>query len=717
MKFSKRHYRAQMDSRDCGVAALAMVFSVYGSSLSLASLREMAKTTDEGTTAFGLVKVAEDLGFETRTIEADLSIFDIKDLTYPFIAHVAKDERFLHYYVVTGQDKHFIYIADPDPAVKISKLSREQFAKEWTGIAIFLAPTPNYQPSREEKKGLWSLLSLLSKQKGLIAHIVLASLLVTIINIIGSYYLQSIIDTYVPDQMKTTLGVISLGLVIVYSLQQILSYAQEYLLIVLGQRLAIDVILSYIRHIFRLPMSFFSTRRAGEIVSRFTDANKIIDALASTVLSIFLDLSIVVIISLVLFSQNSNLFLLTLLAIPVYSVIILAFMKPFEKMNYELMEANAVLSSSIIEDINGIETIKSLTSEKQRYQKLDKEFVNYLKKAFASAKAESLQKVLKHGAQVLLNVFILWLGASLVMDNKMTLGQLITYNTLLVYFTNPLENIINLQTKLQAARVANSRLNEVYLVESEFVEEKPIKDLGLVSREISFRDVSYTYGYEREVLKGVNLTIKEGSKVSIVGVSGSGKTTLAKMMVKFYDPNQGEIRLGNLDLDQIDKEVLRDSVNYLPQQPYVFNGTILDNLLLGAKEGTSHEEVLRALELAGLRSEIEQLPLAYQTELTADGLGISGGQKQRLALARALLTDASVLILDEATSSLDVLTEKKIIDNLLELDKTIIFIAHRLTIAERTDSIIVLDQGRVIEEGSHAELMAAQGFYYQLVNS
>ena len=717
MKFSKRHYRAQVDSRDCGVAALAMVFSVYGSNLSLASLRERAKTTDEGTTAFGLVKVAEDLGFETRTIEADLSIFDIKELTYPFIAHVVKDEKILHYYVVTGQDKHFIYIADPDPAVKLSKLSREQFAQEWTGIAIFLAPAPEYQPSQEKKKGLWSLASLLSKQKGLIAHIVLASLLVTLINIIGSYYLQSIIDTYVPDQMRTTLGVISLGLLIVYSLQQVLSYAQEYLLIILGQRLAIDVILSYIRHIFRLPMSFFATRRAGEIVSRFTDANKIIDALASTVLSIFLDLSIVLIISVVLFSQNINLFFLTLLAIPVYSIIILAFVKPFEKMNYELMEANAVLSSSIIEDINGIETIKSLTSEKQRYQKLDKEFVNYLKKAFVSARAESLQKVLKHGAQVLLNVLILWLGARLVMDNKMTLGQLITYNTLLVYFTNPLENIINLQTKLQAARVANNRLNEVYLVESEFVEEKPIKDLELVSREISFRDVSYTYGYEREVLKGVNLTIKEGSKVSLVGVSGSGKTTLAKMMVKFYNPNQGEIRLGNIDLDQIDKEVLRTSINYLPQQPYVFKGTIWDNLLLGAKEGTKREDVLRAVELASIRSEIEQLPLGYQTELTADGLGISGGQKQRLALARALLTEASVLILDEATSNLDILTEKKIIDKLLELDKTIIFIAHRMSIAERTDQVIVLDQGRVVEQGSPQDLLAQRGFYYQLAKS
>ena len=555
------------------------------------------------------------------------------------------------------------------------------------------------------------------KQRGLIVNIVLATLLVTLINIVGSYYLQSIIDTYVPDQMRSTLGIISIGLVIVYVLQQVLSYAQEYLLLVLGQRLSIDVILSYIKHVFHLPMSFFATRRTGEIVSRFTDANSIIDALASTILSIFLDVSTVLIISVVLFSQNSNLFFMSLLALPIYTVIIFAFMKPFEKMNRETMEANAVLSSSIIEDINGIETIKSLTSESSRYQKIDKEFVDYLKKSFTYSRAESQQKSLKKLAQLLLNVAILWMGALLVMDNKMSLGQLITYNTLLIYFTNPLENIINLQTKLQTAQVANNRLNEVYLVASEFEEKKTVSDLSLLEGDMDFKQVHYKYGYGRDVLSDINLTIAQGSKVAFVGISGSGKTTLAKMMVNFYDPSQGEISLGGVNLNQIDKKALRQYINYLPQQPYVFNGTILENLLLGAKEGTTQEDILRAVELAEIREDIERMPLNYQTELTSDGAGISGGQRQRIALARALLTDAPVLILDEATSSLDILTEKRIVDNLMALDKTLIFIAHRLTIAERTEKVVVLDQGKIVEEGTHMDLLAQGGFYAHLVNS
>lgn len=716
MVFKKKHYRAQVDSRDCGVAALAMVFGYYGSYYSLATLRELAKTTQEGTTAFGLVKVAEAEGFDTRALRADMSLFD-EDIIYPFIAHVIKNGNLMHYYLVTGSDKKSIHIADPDPSVKMIKMPREQFEKEWTGVSIFIAPSPNYKVHQEQKDSLLSFLPLLAKQRGLIFNIVTGTLIVTLINIIGSYYLQSIIDTYIPDQLKNTLGMVSLGLVIVYILQQVISYAQEYLLLVLGQRLSIDVILSYIRHVFHLPMSFFATRRTGEIVSRFTDANAIIDALASTILSVFLDVSIIVIVSIVLFSQNINLFFISLLALPIYTVIILSFMKPFEKMNQETMESNAVLSSSIIEDINGIETIKSLTSERQRYQKIDREFVDYLKKSFAYGRAESIQKTLKKLAQLILNVTVLWMGAHLVMDNKMTLGQLITYNTLLVYFTNPLENIINLQTKLQTAKVANNRLNEVYLVKSEFDETTTIHDLSHVKGDLSFKNVSYKYGYGRDVLSDITLEVKQGSKVAFVGVSGSGKTTLAKMMVNFFSPSKGEILLDDFNLEDINKESLRRYINYLPQQPYVFNGTILENLMLGAKEGTSQEDIFRVVELAEIRADIESMPLNYQTELTSDGVGISGGQRQRIALARALLTDAPVLILDEATSSLDVLTEKKIIDNLMKLDKTLIFIAHRLTISERTDHIVVLDKGKIIEEGSHQELLEKQGFYAHLVNS
>ena len=712
----KRTFVPQIDARDCGVAALASIAKFYGSDFSLAHLRELAKTNKEGTTALGIVKAADEMGFETRPVQADKTLFDMSDVPYPFIVHVNKEGKLQHYYVVYQTKKDYLIIGDPDPSVKITKMSKERFFSEWTGVAIFLAPKPSYQPHKDKKNGLLSFLPLIFKQKSLITYIVLSSLLVTIINIGGSYYLQGILDEYIPNQMKSTLGIISIGLIITYILQQAMSFSRDYLLTVLSQRLSIDVILAYIRHIFELPMSFFATRRTGEIISRFTDANSIIDALASTILSLLLDVSILILVGSVLLAQNPNLFLLSLISIPIYMFIIFSFMKPFEKMNHDVMQSNSMVSSAIIEDINGIETIKSLTSEENRYQNIDSEFVDYLEKSFKLTKYSILQTNLKQGTKLVLNIFILWFGAQLVMSSKISIGQLITFNTLLSYFTTPIENIINLQTKLQSAKVANNRLNEVYLVESEFqVQENPVYSNFLMG-DIEFDDLSYKYGFGRDTLTDINLTIKQGDKVSLVGVSGSGKTTLAKMIVNFFDPYKGHITINHQDIKNIDKKVLRRHINYLPQQAYIFNGSILENLTLGGNNMISQEDILKACELAEIRQDIERMPMGYQTQLS-DGSGLSGGQKQRIALARALLTKAPVLILDEATSGLDVLTEKKVIDNLMSLtDKTILFVAHRLSIAERTNSVIVLDQGKIIEVGSHQELMKAQGFYHHLFN-
>ncbi|MGX7776283.1 peptide cleavage/export ABC transporter [Streptococcus pluranimalium] len=709
----KRTFVPQIDARDCGVAALASIAKFYGSDYSLAHLRELAKTNKEGTTALGIVKAAKEMGFETRAIQADMSLFDMDDVPYPFIVHVNKEGKLQHYYVVYHNKKDHLIIGDPDPTVKVTKLTKERFASEWTGVAIFPAPEPSYKPHKDKKNGLTSFLPLIFRQRALIFYIVLASLLVTLINIGGSYYLQGILDEYIPNQMKSTLGIISIGLIITYILQQMMSFSRDYLLTVLSQRLSIDVILSYIRHIFELPMSFFATRRTGEVISRFTDANSIIDALASTILSLFLDVSILTIVGSVLLVQNTNLFLLSLISVPIY-IIIFAFMKPFEKMNNDVMQSNSMVSSAIIEDINGIETIKSLTSEENRYQKIDSEFVDYLDKSFKLSKYSILQTTLKQGAQLILNIVILWFGAQLVMNGHISVGQLITFNTLLSYFTNPLENIINLQTKLQSAKVANNRLNEVYLVESEFSNSQNLTDSQFLTGDIRFEDLSYKYGFGRDTLSDINLTIKKGDKVSLVGISGSGKTTLAKMIVNFFEPYKGRITINNNDLKLVDKKTLRQHINYLPQQAYIFSGSILENLTLGANQLISQEDIIRACEIAEIRQDIEQMPMGYQTELS-DGAGLSGGQKQRIALARALLTKAPVLILDEATSGLDVLTEKKVIDNLMAMaDKTIIFVAHRLSISERTNQVIVLDQGKVIETGSHHELMTKQGFYHHL---
>lgn len=716
MHLKKLNYIPQVDERDCGVAALAMVLAHYKTHLSLARLRDMAKTDMEGTTALGIVKAANALDFETMPIQADLSLFDKKDLPFPFIAHVNKLGKYQHYYVVYGMSGDNLLIADPDPTIGKTKMTKAHFDEEWTGVSLFMAPNPNYKPTKEKKRSLNSFIPIILRQKSLFFNIVIASLLVTLISILGSYYLQGVIDTYIPDNMKNTLGIVSIGLIVSYVIQQILAYAKDYLLIVMGQRLSIDIILSYIKHIFELPMSFFATRRTGEIVSRFTDANAIIEALASTMLSIFIDVGILLIVGTVLVVQNTTLFFISLIAIPAYALVVWIFMKPFAKMNNDQMQAGAMLSSSIIEDINGVETIKALNSEETAYHKIDHEFVTYLDKSFTYAKTEALQNAVKSLLQLFLNVLILWVGAQLVINNTISIGQLITYNALLGFFTDPLKNIINLQTKLQQAAVANNRLNEVYLVASEFDQNKSLTGTIQPHSKLSMENVIYKYGFGKPAINDVSLTIQSGEKIALVGVSGSGKSTLVKLLVNFFKPETGEIKIGETLLETIDKHDLRQYINYLPQEPFIFSGSILDNLVLGAKPGTTQADIMTAVEIAEIRQDIENMPQGFATELSESG-NISGGQKQRIALARALLVDSPVLILDESTSNLDVLTEKKIIYHLMQLtDKTIIFVAHRLTIAQRVNRILTMQSGQIIEDGSHQELLSANGFYASLFN-
>lgn len=711
----KYSYVPQIDMRDCGVAALSSIIQHYGSYYSLAHLRQLAKTNMEGTSAFGIMEAAKSIHFDVQAVQANMDLFKMDNIPFPFIVHVNKNNKLPHYYVVYGITKDKIIIGDPDPSVKVTKVSLERFSSEWTGVAIFIAPGKDYQIHKERKYGLLNFISKFRDHIYLVGSIILLSFLITLISILGSYYLQEILDQYIPKKQYSILNIVTLGLVISYIIQQIFFYLKTYLLEKLSMRLTSELFLDYLKHIFDLPMSFFATRRTGEIISRFTDATTIIDALANTLLSIFLDLTILLAVGGVMLSQSNILFWITISVIPIYCFIILLFVPLFDKMNNEVMHENAKLNSLLIEDINGIETIKSLSSEEVRFDYMNKMFSKYLSKSFKLSKFEAIQQSLKQTIQLILNTIILWFGAKIVIADELSIGQLITYTTLLIYFINPLENIINLQTKLQSAKVANNRLNEVYLVKSEYEELSTQTPTMLLPGIIEINNITYQYGFNDPILEGINLTISPGEKVCFVGSSGSGKSTLAKLIVRFFEPTSGDISIDDTSILNLNKKVLRKYINYLPQQPYLFSGSILDNLTLGLTD-VSEENIVEACQTAEILSDILNMPLQFQTEIT-DGNTLSGGQKQRLALARALLTDSPTLILDEATSSLDVLTEQRIMNNLLKLtDKTIIFIAHRLTIAEQANTIFVLDKGKIAEQGSHYELLQKNGLYYQLIN-
>jgi len=684
---SKYPYISQVDQRDCGVATLAMILKHYDSSYSLAYLRELAQTSREGTSALGLVEAGRQLGFETQAIRADLDLFKQENLSYPFIAHVVKDGGLQHYYTVFGQAKGQVIVGDPDPSKKVIKMSLEDFDKEWTGVALFFEPGKNYIKYKEKVPGLLSFLPILFRRKGLIAVIVLLSFLVTLVNIIGSYYLQSIIDRLIPQEDYALLTMISLGLCIAYIAQQVFTFFKDYLLHRLGNYLSISVILPYIKHVLSLPISFFGSRRTGEITSRFGDANTIIDALASTILSIFLDVTIVITLAVALILQNRSLFLMTLTVVPLYVLIILAFYKLFEKENYQLMEANSQVNTAVIDDLRGIETLKSLRVEERRYQEIEVKFHDYLKKSLSKAKWQLTQDGLKTGVQLVFNVFILWYGAQLVMEGQLSSGQLITYNILLNYFTSPLINIINLQSKIQQAKVANNRLQEVYVVNKE--EKGQLKDLSF--KQLDLKGVSHRFSYQQETLHNIDLTINKGEKIALMGQSGSGKTTLAKVLSGYHTKSSGHV---SLDKGSISQAELRQLVTYVPQQTYVFTGTILENLLLGLEGEVDEQVILRACEQADILADIQKMPLGFQTQVSEDG-GLSGGQKQRLAIARALLSKQPILIFDEATSGLDSDTESRVMANLAKIKRTMIFIAHRNSVRQHVSRVVTMVSGQI----------------------
>ena len=707
----------QQDEKDCGVACIAMILKHYKTEIPIHKLREFSGSDLDGTSAFGLKKTFEKLNFECLAIQADNSVWKEKELPLPLIAHVLIDDSFMHYVVVYDVKGDFLYIADP--AKGRHKQSLESFQKAWTGVLLLPTPKESYQPSKEKVAGLSSFLPIIWRQKSLVFHIVLASLFITFFGIGTSYYFQGILDYFIPNQALSTLNIVSAGLIIVYLFRVLFEYSRSYLLVLLGQRMSMSIMLEYFKHVLSLPMNFFSTRKSGEIISRFLDANKIIDALASATLSVFIDIGMIIIVGATLAIQNFTLFLITLISIPFYLLSIISFVKSYEKANQEEMGAGATLNSSIIESLKGIETIKAYNGELKVYHRVDSEFIKLMKKSFKTVTLDNVQQGIKHAIQLISSAVILWVGSYSVINGSITLGQLITYNALLVFFTDPLQNIINLQVKMQAAQVANKRINEIFAVESEKISENNEQNINeqVFHQGITIENMSFSYNLKSPTLKNISCVIPPHSKVALVGVSGSGKSTLAKLMVRFYNPTDGSINYGNTNHLDIGFNQLRNHVTYVPQESFFFSGTIIDNLTFGVEKTQSFERIMEVCDAVHLSEFINQQPLRYKMVLEEGATNLSGGQRQRLAIARALLKDSDILILDEATSGLDTLLEQSILDNLFKLeDKTLIFIAHHLSIAKSCDKILVLHEGLLLEQGTHEELRYNQGIYQKLWN-
>ncbi len=704
----------QHDFKDCGCACLATVCKQYGLKYPISKLREIAGTDKEGTSALGIIQAAEKLNFSAKGIKANTPENIFKEIPTPAIAHIIIDNSIFHYVVIHKISKKEIIIADP--AKGIIKYTPNDFFKIWTGILIILTPTSNFKKGNEVKGVFTRFFELLRPQKGLLVNIFLASILITVFGIIGSFYFKFLLDDVVPNNLKQSLTMFSIGFTVLALFKVTMEAFRTQLLIHLGQKLDIPLMLGYYEHVINLPMNFFGTREVGEIISRFNDASNIRQAISGVALTMMIDIFMVLIGGGILYSQSSYLFSLTIIPLVLYGIIVYSFKSNIEKANRETMEKNSKLTSYLIESLNGIETIKAFNSEREINLETEKRFIKFIKAIFKNECINNMQVSLKSLVQGIFAIAILWIGSIQVLNGKISFGELLTFDALLAYFLTPIENIINLQPTVQTALVAAERLSEILDLELEKSEQehKKINPKSLKGN-IEFKNVDFRYGTRNLILKNINLTIKKGERIALVGESGSGKTTLTKLLLNFYQCEKGEILVNDYNLLDINIEALRDKIAYISQETFLFNGTILENLMLGNPYLT-YEEVIDACEKAQIHDFINSLPLRYNTLVEENGSNFSGGQKQRLSIARAILRKPEILIMDEATSNLDSITEKAIERTIHKFSEgmTTIIIAHRLSTIMRCDNIYILEKGEIKEKGNHKELLDQKGRYYKL---
>jgi ATP-binding cassette subfamily B protein len=704
----------QSDQSDCGAAALATVALHHRRPIGLQQLRDLTGTDRVGTSLRGLLQAAERLGFAAKGVKGPYEALPQAPL--PAIAHVRTPEGLGHFVVLHRVTPKAVVVADP--ARGVEKLSRDDFCRRWTGQLLLLVPEQLASPAGAGGAAAspWGrFLGLLGAHKSILAEAFGCALLMTVLGLCTSYFLQHLVDNVLVRGEGRLLNALGAGMVLVVVFRTLFGLLRQYLLAHVGRKVDLVLIAGYARHLLRLPLRFFEMRRVGEILSRLTDASKVREAVSGTALTALVDGTLVLLLLVVLWLYDLPLAAVATAFVPLLVAGVAAHHPATRRRSRQAMEDAAGLNAHLVEDVSGVETVKAFGAERARGEEGEARLVKLAQALFALQKLSLRTDGLGLFLTALAGVVVLWYGGHRVIGGALTVGQLLFFYSLLGYLLEPLQRLTSINLKLQDALVAVDRLYQVLDLEAE-----PLGDGGKVRfagvrTALELRDVSFRYGCRSNVLEGVSLRIPAGRSVAIVGESGSGKSTLLKLLLGFYGPTEGRILIDGVDVRDFDLASLRGRVGLVAQEPFIFNGTVRENVALG-RPGAPLEEVVAAARAAGLEEFLNGLPERYDTLIGERGANLSGGQRQRLAIARALLRRPDLLIFDEATSHLDTATERAIQESLRTAlaGKTVVLVAHRLSTVKGADHIYVLHQGRVVEQGTHRQLLAAGGRYAAL---
>jgi len=717
------HYK-QPDSKDCGPTCLRIIAKHYGKLISLKEIREISETTRAGSSLLKLSEAAEAMGF--RTIGAKLDFDKLKNAPLPLIVHYDKN----HFVVVYRIKKDAVYLSDP--AYGLITLSKKEFIARWIGnnadeqtkegVTLLLEATPDFKKLKwedQEKRSLRFLFRYLFNYKNLIIQLCIGLLVGSLLQLIFPFLTQSIVDVGIQNQDIGFIYMVLFAQIMLFFGRTSVEVLRSWILLHLSTRINISLVSDFFIKLMNLPISYFDTRMTGDIMQRINDHRRIENLLTGTTLSTLFSFFNLIVFGAVLIYYSVTIFLIFLGGSIFYLVWVLFFLKRRKELDYKRFAQMSQEQSTVIELINGMQEIKMHNAERQKRWSWEFVQARLFDVSLQSLSLEQTQEVGSSVINELKNILITFTSALLVIEGNFTLGMMLSVQYIIGQLNSPITQLVGFVRAYQDASISLERLNEIHdKEEEENAEKQYVRNLN-THEELVVKNLSYRHiGADENVLNGVSLIIPPNKVTAVVGASGSGKTTLMKLLLKFYEPSKGEISYGNHDLKMISAKSWRDHCGVVMQEGYVFNDTIAANIAVG-KDTIDQDELVKAARIANILDYIQSLPLGFNTKIGNEGIGMSTGQKQRLFIARAVYKDPEILFFDEATSALDAKSERIVMENLNHFlkGKTVFVIAHRLSTVMGADQIVVIDDGKIVEQGTHEQLVRLKGAYYDLVKN